>query len=316
MNKEITFFVKKLLLFFVFSLLFYIIMISVWGTILPYRLHGNIKYNKGSYGHLYTRIKEIPNFKNVDLLFLGSSHTYRGFDNRIFKEHGYSSYNLGSSAQTPLQTYVLLNRHLEVLNPKIIIFEVYPDIFSSDGIESSLDIIANTPNDVFSFQMAIKQKHITVFNTMIYGSFRDFLKKDLNFKESIIKGNDVYVPGGYVEKKLGYHTPQKRDSSKWDLNSLQFKYLKKCIELAKNKKIKVILVMAPMTKNLYHCKTNNIEFDKKIKSYGEYYNFNDILHLNDSLHFYDEHHLNQNGVKLFNEAFIKLMKEEELLPKN
>ena len=79
--------------------------------------------------------------KNVDVLFLGSSHAYRGFDPRIFRKRGYSSFNLGSSAQTPSQTKVWLKRYLKHLNPKIVIYEVYPGTFSSDGIEASLDLV-------------------------------------------------------------------------------------------------------------------------------------------------------------------------------
>ena len=92
-----------------------------------------------SYGHMYSRISEIKNQEDVDILFLGSSHAYRGFDTRIFLENGYKSFNLGSSAQTPTQTKVLVERYLGSLNPELVIYEVYPKTFTMDGVESSLD---------------------------------------------------------------------------------------------------------------------------------------------------------------------------------
>ena len=44
--------------------------------------------------------------------------------------------------------------------------------------------------------------------------------------------------------------------------------------------------------------------------YSTYYNFNKIVTLNDSLHFYDSHHLNQNGVEIFNKRLIKILNEK------
>jgi hypothetical protein len=38
---------------------------------------------------MYSRLSEIKNYKDIDILFLGSSHTYRGFDTRIFLDSGY-----------------------------------------------------------------------------------------------------------------------------------------------------------------------------------------------------------------------------------
>jgi len=44
-----------------------------------------------------------------------------------------------------------------------------------------------------------------------------------------------------------------------------------------------------------------------MKTYGEYYNFNNILNLNDSLHFNDPDHLNQLGVDVFNHKLINIL---------
>ena len=44
-----------------------------------------------------------------------------------------------------------------------------------------------------------------------------------------------------------------------------------------------------------------------MSTYSKFYNFNEIIDLNDSLHFFDSHHLNQNGVKIFNNKLIELL---------
>jgi hypothetical protein len=49
-----------------------------------------------------------------------------------------------------------------------------------------------------------------------------------------------------------------------------------------------------------------------LSSFGNYYNFNKIVSFKDSL-FFDAHHLNQNGVTLFNEKFIEVLKNDNII---
>ena len=91
-------FLKSILLFIPFSLAIYIVLIVVWGEVFPQFLKPNLNYKLGSYGNLYSRINEAKKVKDVNILFLGSSLAYRSFDTRIFKNHGYNTFNFGSSS--------------------------------------------------------------------------------------------------------------------------------------------------------------------------------------------------------------------------
>ncbi|NHW60088.1 hypothetical protein HA378_33495, partial [Escherichia coli] len=77
-----------------------------------------------------------------------SSHAYRGFDTRVFSKNGISSFNLGSSSQSPINTQVLLKQYLDRIKPKMIVYEVYAGTLSADGVESSLDMLSNNKIDV------------------------------------------------------------------------------------------------------------------------------------------------------------------------
>src|SRR5690554_4580115 len=101
-----------------------------------------------------------------------------------------------------MQTKVLLDRYLTSLNPKVVIYEVYPVVFTLDGVESSLDIIANDENDLNSIEMALKIDNIKTYNTLLYGFTCDFLSLNKSFIEPVVKGNDKYISGGFVEKKI------------------------------------------------------------------------------------------------------------------
>ncbi len=293
--------------FLLFTSVFYIVILSLWGRYASSSFKPNLNYRIGSYGHMYSRLSEIKSYGEVDILFLGSSHSYRGFDTRIFSKNGYKTFNLGSSAQTPIQTKVLLNRYLDRLNPKLVIYEVYPATFAMDGVESSLDIIANDKNDFQSLRMALIINNIKTYNTLVYGLTRDLLGLNTSFTEPIIKGKDKYVSGGYVEKGIRFYHPRNYRKKAISLRDDQLKSFSEIVQILNDKGIELVLVYAPIPKVNYDSYINTNYFDSVMKKYSTYYNFNKIISLNDSLHFMDSHHLNQNGVSIFNNKLIELL---------
>jgi hypothetical protein len=188
---------------------------------MPKPLKKNLIYNTGGYGYTLTRLQEVKKTSNVDVLFLGSSHTYRSFDNRIFKKNSITSFNLGSNAQSALQTNLLLKRYLKQLKPSLVVYEVYPGNLSNDGVESSLNIISNDDIDVEALNMVFKQNHLKVYNSFIYGFFKDAIKNKSTIKENLNRFDDRYVRGGYVEKKIKHYNKLKHSPSDWKINQSQ-----------------------------------------------------------------------------------------------
>jgi hypothetical protein len=300
-------FISKTLLFLFFAFVFYVVLLFAWGLFVPSILKSNLNYPISSNGHNFSRLSEVKSYGDIDVLFLGSSHAYRGFDTRLFLENGYKSFNLGSSAQTPVQTKLLVDRYLEKLNPEMVIYEVFPATFALDGVESSLDIIANDLNDLNSIKMALKINNIKTYNTLIYAYICNFIGLNKFYTEPVIKGKDKYISGGYVEREISFNKPVKFKKNKISLRKDQLKSFSEIIHLIKSRNIKLFLVYAPIPSENYHSYTNNHYFDSIMKKYSEYYNYNELLLLNDSLHFYDSHHLNQKGVFVFNKKLIELL---------
>ncbi len=306
-------FLNKILIFILFVSTVYILLIIVSGLFLPEELTTNLNYRIGSNGHMFSRTKEIDKHKNIDILFLGSSHAYRGFDTRIFKENGLSSFNLGSSSQTPIQTNVLLERHIKEINPKIVIYDVYPDAMESDGVESSVDIIANSRNDFLSINMAYKINNIKTYNTLLYGFFRDIMNLNSDFVEEKIKEDDLYINGGFVERKsisksLSIAEEEERN---WVTNKSQIIAFEDNLEILKRNNTKVILVQTPYLN--YDKYLNNDSINRYYNKLGiPYYNFNEILDLSND-YYYDYSHLNQQGVEIFNYKLISILIEKEQL---
>jgi len=284
----------------------YVVLVLVWGTLSPSLLKPNINYNLGSYGYLNSRLKEAKQVSDVDIVFLGSSHTSRGFDNRIFAEAGYSSFNLGSAAQTPVQTQLLVERYLDSLSPELVIYEVYPAVFMLDGIESALDVVSNDKNDWLSLKMASKINQLKVYNTYLYSVLRDLIRLDDDYVEPIKFKKDTYISGGYIEKMVYFNEPKSyTDSIEFYIPDFQLESFEFVINAVKASGAELKIVYAPITKVLYRSYTNNDYFDKLMTKYGDYRNYNKVLKLNDTVHFYDDNHLNQLGVKVFNEKVIE-----------
>lgn len=306
-------FIKTLLGFTLFALLFYVIALSVWSFLMPDFMAKNVRNCIGCYGHLNTRVKEIPNYKNVDLLILGSSHAYRGFDTRVFDQHGLTAFNLGSSSQSPIQTNVLLNQYIDHLNPKLLVLEVYAGTLGIDGVESSLDLAANNKIDWNYIKTLVDLKNIRSVNSAIYGTFRELFNLNADFKEDSIQGDDRYISGGYVETAFRQNPLRKERTEPWAINPTQIKYLEKNIQLLKDRNIPYLIVQTPITQKLFNARTNNAEVDSLLGAYGIYKNFQGELELNDTLDFYDSNHLNQPAVEKFNEYFIRFLKNEKLV---
>ena len=88
MEKQLSKFVKTVVGFLLISLGMYLVFLIFWGEVMPKTYQKNLNYIVGSSGHVYTRMKEVKQTKKVDILFLGSSHTYRGLIREYSKSMG------------------------------------------------------------------------------------------------------------------------------------------------------------------------------------------------------------------------------------
>lgn len=299
MSIQIINLIKRILIFSVFLIIGYTLLLFLFGSVLKPKHLPNLVYKVG---HNYLRLQEVRQTSNVDLLFLGSSHAYRGFDTRIFRASNYKAFNLGSSSQTPIQTLILIDRYLKKLNPKLVVFEVNPMVFASDGVESGLDLIVNDNNDLHSLKMVFNQKNIKLYNTYLYTLVNGI------FNDTVYVKNKAYKKGGYVAKlKPAYFNGEEQDKTLITFNENQIKSFETILRRLNKNGINYILVQAPVTSLKYNSYSNIKAFNSLMASYGDYYNYNEVLNLNDTIDFYDSHHLNQTGVNVFNKAFINFL---------
>lgn len=289
----------------------------------------NVKYVRNNYGHSARRLAEADSLaarsEGIDLLFLGSSHCYRTFDTRFYAARGLRAFNLGSSNQTPIQTYALLQRYLAAFHPKTVVFEVHPDILASDGVESSADLLSNTRLDSPMRAMMFRQNNIQLYNTALCRLLdRSLHGGHLALGDTLVavatpSGDTTlvaqfhYISGGFVQLSDYCFRPVDLESKTIVPNSLQLAALDSCLSLIARQGADCLLVEVPASRALFAAYRNHAAFADSMaaaaRRHGfDYYDGNAdtalVARLDDQRHFFDDDHLNNNGVTLFNRYFL------------
>lgn len=288
---------------------------EIGGASVNQRLQGKYRgFNPGGWGQTLLRFRDIKKYSHADVIFAGSSHTYRGFDPRIFDNENLKSFNTGSTSQTPLNTYFILKKYLPLLSPKIIILELYPNGLTVDGYESFTDLATNLEFSPEIIEMALSLKSLNAIKSL-FEIYIKRIKKPLNKINQKIIENETYISGGYCEslscRKNDDPSPEPKE---FILLDSQLNHLVKIIELSKKYNSELLVVIHPLPRDHFLSIKNYNQVSTRLKDMiekndSEYIDFNYILPLDSHDHFKDDDHLNSAGVKLFNAALIDVLKK-------
>lgn len=86
-------------------------------------------------------------------------------------------------------------------HPIQVVYEVCPGVFTNDGVESSLDVIANHKLSWSDIHMAIEINHLKTYNTLLNDVNRELFGMNKNFNEPLSTEEGAYISRGYVENK-------------------------------------------------------------------------------------------------------------------
>lgn len=314
--REVLWLFGRFIRFVAFASVAYPVLFLVLVNVLPGDHLRNLRYPLAGYGHLLTRMREANEHAPVDVVFIGSSHAYRGFDPRIWAARGFTSFNLGSSSQTPIQSDLMVREHLPALRPRLVVYEVHPGPFKSDGLESALDFIANRGVDLATIRMAASVPDAAVLNAVILRAWRQLNDGEVSVQEPRIRNHDTYIDGGFVERRTTrFGRNDAEISRETRLRGKQVRAFMRSVRFLKQHGFRVVLVEAPVTSTLYeHMRESHEEFEVIMRSQADFIDMNGRVELVDSLHFYSPGHLNQLGVERFNRALIDTLDRKGWLP--
>lgn len=271
-----------------------------------YSLYQFVTHNytlPGGYGYTLERYREIENYEDIDILFLGSSRCYYSFAPHVFDQLGMKTFNMGSPSQTPLNSKYLLDRYLDRLNPKLTVLEVNLHILAKDGVESFYDLMINTPIAVETARMAVATGHPHAINATVSRALSSMTSPHDEFTMQD-RPMDAYLSGGAVIARNFNQEQFSEIPADVHIPNTQLEYLDDIIRKVRESGSELILVVAPVPKEWRPIITNYAEVTSTVRNVAgkhgvRFYDFNQAMTLDSRTDFKDSHHLNGNGAKIF-----------------
>lgn len=294
----------------------------------------------------YTRITmhEFYDQDNVDVLFMGASHCYRGFYTDIVDNMtGMNTFNLGSSSQPIEVTYLLMQDAIKRYNVKHIYVDLSYNIARNVDMDLSLSYIITDYMKSSIEKVAFLLKYSdddTYINSFFIARRsadkildKDYIldiiskKRTSEYKQFgyVDNGNEWYGGKGYVGSNIQIEDGSFIDSyenEKFDLEipDSWVETIKSMIELCQKNDVDITFVSIPISSYrllAYGNYDSYIEYVSKIvEEYGvEYVDFNLLRQdywEDTSLYFRDYSHLNDMGATKFSSLFARYMQGELL----
>lgn len=300
------------LIFLLISLSIYLIIfgilfsVNIGGIPLVYRaVQGNVLKGGGT----YIKTHRFKQNELYDIVVIGTSHAYRGYDPRIFEKYGFKTYNLGTSDQKMMCTYFLIKNYINHKNCKLLMLDLYDRVFSQTNIESYSDMIQNIPSDKAALEICLSSKDLRAINMLT-----------LRMYNKIAKPLDTDTTGyinGYLPTKKQLRLPAKNRDYVYQTNKESLYYLDKILAYLSEEGVKMVLVehALPSVVRVPDHKLFRNDINPILNKYNvQWFDYTNDSTLTGIQYFADESHLNVKGVNIYNHRLIEDLIKANVLP--
>lgn len=260
--------------------------------------------------------------ENPDILTVGTSLTeYALSPNDLYRDYGFTSYNLSAHSQRLDTTFYVLNAALEYKNPKLVIIST--DYINEISLRSTLndEIISTRDLDVgIDKQLLYLYNHFGT-KTMEYVKFYlpifqfhsqlldgtlnlDKLKKNNYLKKLYQKGYSYL--NGAKEIEFGVNEEEK------ELDEESVVYVREMIQKCKARGIEVVFVTLPNIDPYYY--DESIKENYSDCGYINFYDLVDEIGLDGKNDFLDNHHMTYSGAAKVTNYVGQYLSEHYELP--
>lgn len=264
---------------------------------------------------------------SIDLLFVGSSHSYCTFNPRLFDHYlKCNSLNLGTDSQSFKITYFSILETLKHQKPKVIIIEVYPIVNNETSIVAlrphldTMKLYSINKLSLIRNSFSINEGANNYINTIYYHNrwkeFNDLRKieyKGYEGWEGRIKNKGF---GGYVrtsiKNTLTYDLYNNTFDSSFSIIDEHLNLLENLFKICKERDIKVILTSPPTIKD--YANTLGVLYNPTLKELMKTYevdsiDFNDGRKKYEKICFFDNYHLSLAGADEVSFEMAQFLKE-------
>lgn len=291
-------------------------------------------YTKSRYDGFY----ELPE-NSLDMVFIGSSHSYCTFDPENFDSTmGTNSWQMG----TPLQHYdtslYVLKEVLKTQSPKLVVLDLYWDMlddeFDMKQANSFFEVVKDKSvqeeyvKNVFPLNERVKYKLLPIRYQQDYFAYEaDVIQKTSEEKLGVhgkqgvqSNGTEYYLAKGYTycdtvipDSELDETNQFKGlDGEEWEADKTQIEYLNEIVKLCYENNIELVFETAPIANVSMDYIKNYDVLHEKMADIAEglgikYLDFN-IANRDEGLfrieNFRDDAHLNDSGVKIADKYYV------------
>lgn len=262
----------------------------------------------------------------IDVVFVGSSHSYCGFSPQILSEEvGLESYNFASSNQSMLANYLWAKEAYSHQKYDVSIVEAMSFPMSHGDLENDMRSLYSMKFSPYYYELALTYKrnaYKVLFPVFAFHNEWDTISKDLfvnTTKEYMLEHRgyrplySVLLPGtaGYV-----------LDESNEERGYLKFTYVDKIREFCDKKGIQLIFaktIMAPNDGNVW-----DMSYHNTVQDYAEQY---DIPFIDFNMKYYREaaglvieediaedlRHANDSGARKMTKYIGEFIRNQEIL---
>jgi hypothetical protein len=269
-----------------------------------------------------------------EVVVVGSSHAYRGYDPRVFADYGLDMINTGTSSQHSLASYLLTREYWDFDSKPIYIIDIYPQVFMEEGVECTTRLIQNVPDDYVAQKLVMTDLDIRSINAYFSRLFSDRSKIEFEAED--------YLGKGYCSNPDTMKTALMAVDSSFEGRHIYFDYLHRLLFYIQSEGATAILVNQPMPLDSNYAKFNEA-FNRELElvlnvsraehSAGTihserfpvplyidglpnnsggmiYYDMSQDADFDICCDFSDSRHLNQTGVEKFNLKLLKRLKDD------
>ncbi len=278
----------------------------------------------------------------LDMVFVGSSHSYCTFDPDVFdNELNISSFQMGTPLQYAYTTYYELLEIFKTQSPRVVVYETYFGVLESPFEPKQADALFQVLKEsslkddyikeVFPFNerlkyyykptryqqdyMQWKSKDIA-HNVESYFEVYKKLKAKNGTEEYRSKGFvdcDIIIPEDEYDRTNQF---KNRDGANFKLDPTQIFYLKRIKELCEEQNAHLVFVTAPIANVSMDWIKNYDKINQVITEiaqemnvpYIDYNIINQDEKLLENHHFRDDAHLNSSGAFIISKHFSNWLK--------
>ena len=306
-------FIRKFFLFTILALFIYTALFAILFYVRTTDIPVIFRTTQGNTyrgGHTYVAFRQFDPKAKYDIIVLGSSHAYRGYDPAIFKKYNYNLFNLGTNSQINLVSYFIAREFIRKENCKNVIFDIYDPVFKRHSLESVSDYIQNSLSTRYVLRLMKEEKDIRTINMFTMRYFNDF--------NGVFNPDTAGIKQGYVP----YFTQLKSDAKRLERDNIPddkaLIHFEELIKYLQHEGINVIMAEHPLPTNFTIPKAKHEQFLESINPILKKYNIPFYDHLYDSTmtdiqYFSNTNHLSVAGVAKYNEALLKeLIKDNRI----